>query len=47
VALFLSKAKTLSNNESHRTYFVQSLETIGFELKEFEQVDQYVKAIAS
>jgi hypothetical protein len=46
VSYFIIKAKYPSNNESHRAYIVQSLETICFELEEFTDIDKHFKNIA-
>lgn len=46
-AFFLSKARNFSSNESQRTYYVQSLEIIGMELKEFEEIERHFKNIAT
>lgn len=46
VGFFITKAKYPSNNETHRALVVQSLETICFELEEFDGLDRHFNNIA-
>lgn len=46
VGFFITKAKYPSNNETHRALVVQSLETICFELEEFDGLERHFNNIA-